>query len=53
MDKRLRELRNIFNPHDFDRTMRPFVRCGYAIRKVMEGIQDLALPHEHQTLDCP
>jgi len=34
-----------FNTVDFQRTMRPFNKYGYAIKKVMERVKDLAIMH--------
>jgi hypothetical protein len=34
-----------FNTHDFQRTLRPFNTYGYAIKKVMERVKDLAILH--------
>jgi hypothetical protein len=34
-----------FNTHDFQRTLRPFNKYGYAIKKLMERVKDLAILH--------
>ena len=36
---------NAFNTVDFQRTLQPFDKYGYAMKKIMERIQDLALLH--------
>jgi hypothetical protein len=34
-----------FNTHDFQNAVKPFVKYGYTMRKIMERIQDLAIMH--------
>ena len=34
-----------FNTHDFHKSLRPFNKYGYAMKKIMERIQDLAIMH--------
>ena len=34
-----------FNTHDFQRTVRPFNKYGYTIKKLMERVKDLAILH--------
>ena len=34
-----------FNSHDFQDTLKPFDRYGYAIKKVLERVKDLAIMH--------
>jgi len=34
-----------FNTHDFQRTIEPFDRYGYAMKKIMERVKDLAILH--------
>lgn len=34
-----------FNTHDFQKTLKPFDKLGYAIKKIMERVQDLAILH--------
>ena len=34
-----------FNTHDFQRMQRPFDKYGYAVKKIMERIRDLAIMH--------
>jgi len=34
-----------FNTHDFQRILRPFNKYGYAIKKLMERVKDLAILH--------
>lgn len=34
-----------FSTHDFQRTMRPFNRHGYAVKEILERVRDLALMH--------
>ena len=36
---------SVFNTHDFQKTLRPFDRYGYAIKKVMEQVKELAIMH--------
>ena len=34
-----------FNTHDFQRLLRPFNKYGYAMKKIMECVKDLAILH--------
>lgn len=34
-----------FNTHDYQRMLRPFNKYGYAMKKIMERIKDLAIMH--------
>jgi len=34
-----------FNTHDYQKTLRPFNKYGYAMKKIMERVQDLAILH--------
>lgn len=34
-----------FNTHDFERLLRPFNRYEYAMKKIMEKVEDLAIMH--------
>ena len=34
-----------FNTHDFQRSLRPFNKYGYALQKIMERVKDLAILH--------
>ena len=34
-----------FNTHDFQRLLRPFNKYGYAMKKIMERVKDLAILH--------
>jgi len=34
-----------FNTHDFQRTLKPFDKYGYAIKKIMERVADIAILH--------
>lgn len=34
-----------FNTHDFQRSLRPFDKYAYAIKKIMERVKDLAIMH--------
>ena len=34
-----------FNTHDFQRTLRPFNKYGYVVKKLLERVKDLAIMH--------
>ena len=34
-----------FNTHDFQRTLKPFDKFGYAMKKVMERVEEIAILH--------
>lgn len=34
-----------FNTHDFQKSLRPFKKYGYAMRKIMERVEELAIMH--------
>ena len=39
-----------FNSMDYQRTLRPFSKYGYKIKKIMEEVQDLAI--QHSCISC-
>ena len=42
---------NAFNTHDFQRLLKPFDKYGYAVRKILERVKDLAILHS--CINCP
>jgi len=36
---------NAFNTHDYQRQIRPFSKYGYAVKKIMKKIKDMAIIH--------
>ena len=45
------EAYNAFNTVDFQRNLRPFNKYGYAMKKIMERVKDLAILHS--CISCP